>query len=175
MAHLLSVAALVLEHGCGEDAAIAAILHDAPEDQGGERVLAEIQDRFGPRVAELVAGASDTMDHPKPAWRPRKEAFIRRLSEADAALRLVVMADKLHNILSILRDYRTYGDDVWDRFQEGRDGSLWYHRAVVEALRSDASAQALFQELEEALVALERLGANQEPQESGMAWHLGYP
>jgi len=72
--HLLAVAASVAEHGGDEDRVIAALLHDAPEDQGGEGRLEDIRVRFGEAVARIVKACSDTFEDPKPPWRPRKEA-----------------------------------------------------------------------------------------------------
>ncbi|MCA9103053.1 MAG: HD domain-containing protein [Pirellulales bacterium] len=137
VAHLLSVTGLVLEYGGDEDEAIAALLHDAAEDQGGEATLAEIRNRFGARVAEIVAACSDTLDDPKPPWRERKEQAIATARAADPSVRLVMAADKLHNATSVLREWRDVGDDVWQRFRGGRDGSLWYYREMAVALASD--------------------------------------
>ena len=81
MAHLLAVAALVMEYGGNEDEAIAALLHDAVEDQGGEATLEEIRRRFGSAVAEIVEGCTDTLVTPKPPWRQRKEAYLARLAK----------------------------------------------------------------------------------------------
>ena len=86
----MSVAALTLEYGGGEDEAIAALLHDAVEDQGGEATRAEILDRFGPRVTAIVDGCTDTDHDPKPPWRARKEAYIAHLPHASDSVRLVV-------------------------------------------------------------------------------------
>ena len=110
LAHLLAVAALVMEYGGNEEETIAALLHDAVEDQGGMATLAEIRRRFGPAVAEIVEGCSDTAVAPKPPWRQRKEAYIARLRTRPASVRLVSAADKLHNARSILREYRRQGD-----------------------------------------------------------------
>ena len=134
LAHLLAVAALVLEAGGSQDEAIAGLLHDAPEDQGGEATLADIRRRFGDTVAGIVADCSDTMTQPKPAWRPRKEAHLAHLAHATPSVRLVTAADKLHNARSILHDYRLRGEAVWDRFSGGRSGTLWYYRALVDTL-----------------------------------------
>jgi GTP pyrophosphokinase len=142
-AHLLSVAALVLEHGGSEDEAIAALLHDAAEDRGGRPVLDDIRERFGSAVAGIVEGCTDTFEDPKPPWRPRKEAFLARLPAASSSVRLVVAADKLHNVRSILADYRTLGEALWPRFTGGRDNTLWYYRAVAEALGSGDLADEL--------------------------------
>jgi (p)ppGpp synthase/HD superfamily hydrolase len=126
--HLLGVASIVIDEGGDEDQAIAALLHDAPEDQGGEETLAEIEREFGSRVAGIVEHLSDTFEEPKPPWRDRKESYLERLRvEDDAAVLLVSIADKLHNARSILLDLRDHGDGVWERFKGGRDGSLWYY------------------------------------------------
>lgn len=135
ISHLLAVTALVIEHGGDEDVAIAAVLHDAVEDQGGAETLAEIERRFGGWVAAIVDGCSDTDQTPKPPWRERKEAFLASLPEASPEVKLVVAADKLHNSRSTLADLRSSGPSVWDMFHGGREGSLWYYRGAVDALR----------------------------------------
>ncbi len=135
LAHLLAAAALVLDHGGDEDEAIAALLHDAIEDQGGAPIREEIERRFGPRVAGIVEGCTDTDITPKPPWEERKRAFVARLASAPESVRLVCAADKLHNARSTLNDYRGVGDEVWERFSGGKQGSLWYYQALVGALR----------------------------------------
>jgi GTP pyrophosphokinase len=132
IAHLMGVASLVLEAGGDEDLAIAALLHDVVEDCGGAPMLNEVRRRFGKRVASVVQGCTDADSYPKPPWRERKEAYIRRLRSADADTRLVSAADKLHNVRSLLTDYREIGESVWARLQGGRDGTLWYYRALCD-------------------------------------------
>jgi GTP pyrophosphokinase len=159
IAHLLGVASTVLEHGANEDEAIAALLHDAIEDQGGATTREEIRRRFGDTVTEIVDGCTDSDTTPKPPWRQRKEAYIAHIPTASASVLLVSAADKLYNARSVLNDYRLIGDAVWQRFQGGKNGSLWYYRAVVDALRSTGSSP-LFDELERVVSELERLVAN---------------
>ncbi|MPY74576.1 MAG: HD domain-containing protein [Alphaproteobacteria bacterium] len=130
ISHLLSVAALVLEHGGNEDQAIASLLHDAAEDQGGQETLDEIRRRFGETVAMIVADCTDAWEEPKPEWRPRKEAYIARLPEKDAASLLVSLADKTHNARAILHDYRHIGDELWGRFTGGKGGTFWYYQEL---------------------------------------------
>jgi (p)ppGpp synthase/HD superfamily hydrolase len=136
ISHLLAVAAIVLEHGGTEDEAIAALLHDAVEDQGGQATLALIRDRYGDTVAAIVAGCTDTDEVHKPSWRPRKERYLAHFADAPPSVLLVVAADKLHNARSVLADYRELGDALWPRFTGNRDGTLWYYRAVADALRA---------------------------------------
>ena len=154
IAHLMGVASLVLEAGGDEDLAIAALLHDVVEDCGGAPMLKEVQRRFGKRVAEVVDGCTDADTYPKPPWRERKEHYIRHLQTADADTRLVSAADKLNNVRSVLADYREVGESVWSRFNGGREGTLWYYRALLdEFLRRKPNR--LTRELERAVRELE--------------------
>jgi len=132
IAHLLGVTALVLEAGGDEDQAIAALLHDAAEDQGGKETLDEIQRHFGDRVAEIVDGCTDTYETPKPSWLRRKEDYLEHLRTASPDIRRVALADKLHNARSILSDLRSSNENVWLRFNGGKDGTLWYYRSLVK-------------------------------------------
>jgi (p)ppGpp synthase/HD superfamily hydrolase len=133
VSHLLAVAAIALENGADEDQAIAALLHDAVEDQGGLAQLAAIRARFGDEVAAIVADCTDAHEEPKPAWRPRKEAYIASLAHKPARSLAVSLADKTHNAAAINADLRAIGSAVWDRFTGGRDGTLWYYRALSNA------------------------------------------
>lgn len=136
ISHLLGTAAIALENGADEDQAIAALLHDAVEDQGGATRLADIRARFGERVAEMVDHCTDTDIEPKPPWRARKEAYIASLAHKPAASLAVSLADKTHNAGAIVADLVSVGDPVWDRFTGGRDGSIWYYRSLVTAFRA---------------------------------------
>jgi (p)ppGpp synthase/HD superfamily hydrolase len=94
--------------------------------------LAEIQEKFGDEVAAIVRECSDTVETPKPPWRERKESYLRHLKDADAETRLVSAADKLNNVRSILSDHREFGEVIWQRFNGGREGTLWYYRSLVQ-------------------------------------------
>ena len=129
--HLLSVAGLVLEADGNETQAIAALLHDAAEDQGGAAVLAEIQARFGPAVAAIVDECSDTVETPKPPWQQRKQSYIDHLGSASDDAILVSLADKLDNARAILRDVRGVGSALWERFSVNDPRQhLWYYRSL---------------------------------------------
>ena len=132
VSHLLGVASLVLEHGGDEEQAMAAMLHDAIEDQGAHQEQA-IRERFGARVAEIVIGCTDADTLPKPPWRARKEAYLRHLEQAGADILLVSCADKLHNARAICTDVRTHGLAVFDRFKAGQEGTVWYYRSLADA------------------------------------------
>jgi len=132
LAHLLSVSALVIEDGGDENEAIAALLHDAVEDQGGLSILEEIRAIFGDSVADIVLGCTDAVTKTKPAWRARKEAYLRHLETAPDTVIRVSLADKLHNARSILVDLRYGNDDIWQSFNGGKDGTLWYYHSLAE-------------------------------------------
>nr|WP_246754288.1 HD domain-containing protein [Bradyrhizobium diazoefficiens] len=130
IAHLLSVSSRVLSAGGTEVQAIAGLLHDAAEDQGGAETLAKIKSKFGHEVAQIVADCTDSWVEPKPAWRPRKEAYISSLPSKATSSLLVSLADKVDNAEAILNDYRAIGDSLWERFTGGREGTIWYYRAL---------------------------------------------
>lgn len=156
ISHLMSVAALVLEAGGGEDEAIAALLHDVVEDCGGHPVLEEIKQRFGDQVAKIVDGCTDAYTIPKPPWKQRKLDYLDVLRRSGDDVRLVSAADKLHNVRTILADYRKEGDSVWERFSGRRDGTLWYYRAVLDVLRQ-GKPNRLVDELQRVVTELETL------------------
>jgi len=158
ISHLMSVAALVLEAGGDEDQAIAALLHDVVEDCGGHPVLEEVRQRFGKRVANIVEGCTDAYSIPKPPWKQRKLDYLEVLRNADNDIRLVSAADKLHNVRTILADYRHEGDRVWDRFSGRKDGTLWYYRAVLDVLRL-GQPNRLVDELQRVVTELETLAS----------------
>jgi (p)ppGpp synthase/HD superfamily hydrolase len=161
VAHLLGVTSLVLEDGGSEDEAIAALLHDAVEDQGGRPRLAEIEREFGSNVAHIVQGCSDADVTPKPPWRDRKTRYVAALASHDASVRRVSLADKLYNARTILLDYRRLGDELWKRFNPESD-QLWYYRALVSAFR-ETTESPLVDELDRVVKELEQLVAARVP------------
>jgi GTP pyrophosphokinase len=158
--HLLGVTSIALEYGANEDEAIAALLHDAIEDQGGETTRDEIHRRFGETVTAIVEGCSDSSDGtPKLPWRQRKEAYIAHIPTASPSVRLVSASDKLYNTRSIVRDYRRIGEEIWNRFNGKKSGTLWYYRAILEAFRQ-TEVTPVVEELDLVVQELEQL-ANQ--------------
>ncbi|WDA41700.1 HD domain-containing protein [Erythrobacter sp. BLCC-B19] len=142
VSHLLAVAAIALENGADEDQAIAALLHDAVEDQGGLAQLKAIRERYGEGVAQIVADCTDSHQEPKPAWHPRKEAYIASLAHKPPRSLAVSLADKTHNAAAINADLRGAGEAVWSRFTGGKGGTLWYYRALANAFRAHAAGLA---------------------------------
>jgi (p)ppGpp synthase/HD superfamily hydrolase len=156
VAHILGVAAIAMEYGADETEAIAALLHDAVEDCGGAKRLRDIEQKFGKDVARIVEGCTDTDQTPKPPWFERKKAYVAHVRHAPISTKLVSASDKLHNVRAILMDYRKEGERLWSRFNRGKQGALWYYRALVGAFNGKR-IQPLVQELDRTLTELELL------------------
>lgn len=148
LSHLMGVAYFVLENGGSENQAIASLLHDAVEDQGGESTLTLIREEFGQEVADLVLQCSDSIGEPKPPWRERKEAYLEHLAIAPKEVLEIVIADKTCNLLSVYKDYLRLGDDLWDIFVGKKDGTLWYYHKIYEILsaRTNSFMLSLYKE-----------------------------
>ena len=155
--HLLSVAGIVIDFGGTEDEAIAALLHDAVEDQGGQSTRDTIRRLFGDEVVNTVDACSDTDEEAKPSWRLRKTRYIAHLRTATPSAALVSAADKLANSRSILTDLREIGDETWARFSCTKQESLWYYRAIVDALRETLINPSLLNELDLVVAEIEHL------------------
>ena len=167
LSHLMAVASLVLEAGGDEDMAIAALLHDVVEDCGGMPRLREILKQFGARVAKIVEGCTDSFGEPKPEWVERKKDYLREVKHAGVETRLVSASDKLHNVRTILADYRQHGEAIWARFTGKREGTLWYYRALSDEYRRRTPNRNT-RELEIAVAQLER-AVGQKPRLSKSA------
>lgn len=133
VSHLLGVCSIVLEYGGDEDCAIAALLHDAIEDQGGLDTRNEISQRFGERVTAIVEACTDAYETPKPPWRERKEAYLAHIPKMTDSAALVSAADKIYNARSIIKDWRQIGEAIWERFKAKKKGTLWYYSTLADA------------------------------------------
>jgi len=164
LAHLMSVTALVLEHGGGEDAAIGGLLHDAVEDSNdGAATEARIRREFGDRVGDIVICCSDAVavpGQPKPPWRERKAAYIERLArENDSDVLLVSACDKLHNARTIVADLRVIGPALWDRFNQNDPvAQLWYYQTLADCYQRRVPS-ALSGEVDHAVAEMRSLAA----------------
>jgi (p)ppGpp synthase/HD superfamily hydrolase len=157
--HLFTVASLVGEGGGDEEQLCAAILHDAVEDIPG-CTPAFLAERFGPRVSRLVVALSDSVDeHPKLAWKPRKDRYLAALCHEPPEVKLISAADKLHNARSLRLDLMRHGKSTLDRFSGGHEGTLWYHRAVVGSLAADGWDHWLLDELIHEVSRMEQLAS----------------
>jgi len=157
VAHLLGVASLVLEEGGSEEMAIAALLHDAAEDQGGEPVLDEIAEIFGVEVARWVRQASDSLTVPKPSWEERKRRHLEEIPAAEREARLIMLADKVYNARSIVDGHARVGASVWERFSRPRESTVWYYESLLSVFERSLSP-VLYDALEEAVLRMKELG-----------------
>ncbi len=172
VAHVIGVASLALEHGADEDEAIAALLHDTIEDAPAafgtakaDVVRGWIRLKFGARVLDMVEGCTDTDADPKPPWRERKERYVARVAHEHPSTLLVSLADKLHNVRALERDYRKFREALWGRFnpEAGKGGTVGYYRGLATAFRQrseqvgDPRVAGLVEALEREVTVLEEL------------------
>ena len=167
ISHLLAASSLVIEVGGTEDEAIAALLHDAAEDQGGERRLADIEAHFGPDVAGIVRECSDSLaedPESKAPWRERKQAHLQHLRQATASAVVVTAADKVHNARSLVSDLRHEGHSYLRNFNASASDILWYYREMYRTLLSAGAPPRLTAELGLCLLDLdEAISATRRP------------
>jgi (p)ppGpp synthase/HD superfamily hydrolase len=174
MAHLLGVASLVMGETGGavsvtEDMVIAAILHDTVEDHGGKPRLDDVREKFGPEVADMVYGLSDTLaeDHnKKEGWEERKTTYLARLKTEPEDVLLISAADKLYNAKAILDDLREIGPAVWDRFKRGPKEQLWYFHSLLEVFHARFDSR-IVDELKRVVDEIAYLAATKWPGERG--------
>lgn len=142
ISHLMAVAGIVLESNAYhpmenlEDVAIGALLHDVIEDQGHKIDLEQIRSRFGDTVHRIVLECSDAVvteeGQEKPPWKERKTKYLSNIASKSTETLLVSCADKLHNARCIMFDYDRVGDRTWDRFNAGKEGTIWYYKSLAE-------------------------------------------
>jgi (p)ppGpp synthase/HD superfamily hydrolase len=159
VAHLLRVAGLVIQDGASEDEAIAALLHDAVEDQGGLERLSEIRRRYGDTVAEIVDELTDSYGDPKPPWRARKEHYLAELDDSSPGALRVSVADKLDNVRSMIRGYRMRGDELWAGSRKSPDDVRWYYGTLAGRF-AELRPGPLADELSRAVADLDRMIAD---------------
>ena len=154
--HLLGVASLVGGHGGDENQFIAALLHDAVEDQGGRETLEKIRAEFGDDVAGLVLACSDADTDPKPPWQERKDQFLESVRKADGRVKLIVAADKLHNSRELAGHLLDRGPEVWKIFKAGKERTLWFQAEILKALEQGGWRHPILRELNDAVDMLHR-------------------
>ena len=128
--HLFSVSNHVIENGGDTDEAIAGLLHDAVEDQGGEKTLKLIKKKFGNKVAKIVEDCTDDKVIPKPPWFERKKQYILDLKKKPQSSLLVSICDKTHNATCIVNDYSRVGKKLWKRFSAKPKQIYWYYESL---------------------------------------------
>jgi (p)ppGpp synthase/HD superfamily hydrolase len=147
IAHLLTVAALVLEDGGSEDEAIAALLHDSVEDQGGLETREKIRRDFGENVAEIVAGCTESETFPKPSWQERKSRYLQQIRTGSKAVQRVSLADKLHNARCLLLQLKQEGKAVWQQFHGGKSSTLKFYQSLLSSYQIEGIMKQEFEEI----------------------------
>ena len=153
--HLMGVTSIVIDAGGDEDEAIAALLHDAAEDAGGRERLDDIRARFGDKVARIVEACTDAWERAKAAVDRAQAQYVEHARHLAPDELRVSAADKVHNAYAILRDLRTHGDGVWQRFNAPASDVLWYYESLVKSYR-EAGGGPLVEELARIVRGLER-------------------
>ena len=154
--HPLGVASLLIEAGCDEDQVVAGLLHDVPEDCGGEPRLADIKQMFGHRVEAIVRGCSDSLtstEEQKAPSKERKEKHLTELETASLDVLLVTAADKLHNARAIATDLEIMGSQLWDRFNLDQQSIIEYYNKVFAILKKNEVTPKLLNPLATAIAA----------------------
>lgn len=140
ISHPYAVGLILQGAGCREEVVAAGILHDLLEDT--EITLDQLREEFGQEIAGIVEGCSEP-EHDELPWETRKEHTIAYLKSAPMEIRMVTCADKLHNLRSMLVDYRRVGEALWERFKRGREKQEWYYRGLAASLGSNLGSSEL--------------------------------
>jgi (p)ppGpp synthase/HD superfamily hydrolase len=133
--HPFAVMCLLAEHTrrtgkAKEDLLIAALLHDTVEDVPERYSADDIEQDFGHDVLTIVLGV--TKDSEIPDWFERNTAYLEQLWTGSEESVELSLADKVHNLMTILRDYEEKGEAVWNIFKTGKEAQLWWYRSVLE-------------------------------------------
>ena len=160
ISHLMDVSALVMQYGGSEDQAIAALLHDGPEDNGGRATLERITREFGSHVARMVQDCSDSYEGEDDGltWMERKQAQFNLFS-ADALFDscLVYAADKISNTRTLTDFLRRSGHHAWKAFAGKPHRKVWYMREMAAIFRGRGTEPGMVEELDRCLDTLEQV------------------
>ena len=154
--HPVHVSVVLIRYGFPEEVAIAGLLHDVVEDQ--DYPLSDIQARFGPAVADMVAAVTEQKreaGQPR-RWEDRKQEALDHIRQARADAVALKAADVLCNARAIASALRQEGASVWTHFSRGPEQSLWYYRSLAGIAHERIAGHPLLAELDEAVQDLER-------------------
>lgn len=151
ISHPVGVGMYLLQAQCSEELVIAGILHDTLEDT--ELTPETIAGLFGSEVLKLVQSNSEP--NKNLSWEERKAHTHATLKVATRDEQILACADKLHNALSMIKDYEAMGEDFWGRFKRGKEQQAWYYRGIVSALlEANDEPHPLFLQLKKAVDSL---------------------
>ncbi|XVU28415.1 HD domain-containing protein [Actinoplanes sp. CA-054009] len=134
ISHLLTTCAIVLEEGGDERLAIAALLHDALEDTNTSR--ADLRDRFGDDVYSVVDDCTDVEAGRRAEldWAARKRSHLERMAGFGQRSLLVIAADKVASLQSLVDDLVRFGTAMFDHSARTAPELLGNYRDVYDLL-----------------------------------------
>lgn len=141
--HPYMVGMYLQQANCSVEVIAAGILHDTVEDTN--TTIEDLQEKFGDKVAHLVASASEK--DKSLSWEDRKQHTLEMLKTQSIEEIQVIVADKLHNLKSIRADYEEVGDLVWTRFNRGKIDQQWYYTSITKAVEKYEAQFSLIHEL----------------------------
>lgn len=155
ISHLYGVMTLASTVTDDEDVLVACLLHDAIEDVSEKYGPAQIEADFGARVLEIVQGVTKI---DAPTWQERNDAYLAHLrEEASPESVLVSLCDKTHNLMSILADHEEIGEELWERFNSGKERQQWWYRSIFEVASQRLPQSELLHSYGELVQRLEAL------------------
>ncbi|HEV7952067.1 MAG TPA: HD domain-containing protein [Candidatus Saccharimonadales bacterium] len=153
--HPFAVMYIVSQATNDEDVLIASLFHDIIEDVPDKYSKEQMQRAFGARVVRIVEGV--TKDDTIEDWQGRADAYLDHLRTADIESVMVSGADKIHNLQSILLDYERYGEELWTRFNAGKESQLWWYESILEVLQERIPESPLTETLDNLTAKLKPL------------------
>lgn len=156
--HPFSVASIVAEYTADEDVVIAALFHDIIEDVEvqafGEK---EIRDQFGDKVFELVMHCTQQLEDNGGNWKERKLAYLQHLADTPDLALMIVAGDKVHNLMSILEDFKSVSYAIFDRFNAEMEDTLWFYQEVGKVIEQSNLPTEFYNRLKSLIDQLEEI------------------
>ena len=128
--HAVEVAKILEEYGADKNVVAAGYLHDVVEDTNYE--LEYILEHFGPDVADLVRTATEP--DKSLSWEERKNHTIEATKTLPLRNKMVICADKISNLESMLNKFGKTGKRDFSAFKRGEEEQCWYYTEVYKSL-----------------------------------------
>ncbi|RKD21647.1 metal-dependent phosphohydrolase [Caminicella sporogenes] len=150
--HPFEVALILQKNGASDEVIAAGILHDTLEDT--DLTEDDIKNIFGEKILNLVLRASEELyNRENRPWEDRKKHTIDYSKKAPLEVKLLICADKLSNIRSMIKDYKKMGEKLWDKFNAPYDKQKWYYKSLVKSLK-ELDGYEMYEEFKEAVEEL---------------------
>lgn len=148
--HPLAVAELLVGHRHGDEVLAAALLHDVVEKSDME--AAEVRERFGDRVADLVEALTE--DETIEDYEERKDEHRWRVAKAGPDAMAIFAADKLTNVAMLREAYALIEESVSDELAVSLDLKIYIWELDLEMLFEEAAEMPLTDEFADEMVGL---------------------